>query len=144
MARGVYFGLGLKHDQPWLVRATMEGVMYNLCECRKVFDEMALPQTKLIASGGGAKGNTWKQIQADMLDMPVYTTETEEEACLGAAILAAVGVGQYRDVLVACSEIVTMSPEVTEPIPENVKKYREYQGVYSDLYAGVKDLYGRL
>ena len=143
-ARGVYFGLGMKHDQAYVVRATMEGVMYNLCECQSVFNEMGITQTKLISSGGAAKGAAWKQIQADMLDKPVYTTKTEEEACLGAALLGAVGVGIYPDVRTACRQIITFSSQVTEPIPENVKIYREKQAVFHDLYFSVKNLYPRL
>ena len=61
----------MKHDQACIVRAAMEGVMYNLKECKKIFDRTQIPQKKLIASGGGSKGTTWRQIRADMLDMPV-------------------------------------------------------------------------
>ena len=143
-ARGVYFGLGMKHDQSYVVRATMEGVMYNLCECKSVFDEMEISQTNLISSGGAAKGVAWKQIQADMLDKPVYTTQTEEEACLGAVILAAVGIGIYPDVKTACRQIVKFSEEVTEPIAKNVELYREKQAIFHDLYYSVKNLYPRL
>lgn len=143
-ARGLYFGLGMKHEQPHLVRAAMEGVMYNLCECRNVFQKAGLAQTRLIASGGGAKGRTWRQIQADMLGMPVYTTKTEEEACLGAAILAAVGVGIYKDIHTACETIVKLEAEVVEPIQENTMRYQEYQSLYRELYGSVKGLYSRL
>lgn len=143
-ARGVYFGLSMKHDQASMVRATMEGIMFNLCECQSVFDEMNITQTKVISAGGASKGVTWKQIQADMLNKPIHTTQTQEEACLGAAILAAVGVGLYPDVKTACKQIVTFSPEVTEPIAENVKIYREKQQIFHDLYFTVKDMYPRL
>lgn len=143
-ARGVYFGLSMKHDQASMVRATMEGIMFNLCECQSVFNEMKITQTKVISAGGASKGVTWKQIQADMLDMPIYTTQTQEEACLGAAILAAVGVGIYPDVKTACRQIVTFSPVVTEPIQENVKIYREKQAIFHDLYFTVKEMYPRL
>ena len=87
-AKGVYFGLSMKHEQGHLVRATMEGVLYNLRECLRIMDENGVPTQKVISSGGAAKGKTWKQIQADVLGMPVYTTATEEEACQGAAIQA--------------------------------------------------------
>lgn len=143
-ARGVYFGLSMKHDQAYMVRSTMEGIMFNLCECQGVFNEMGITQTKVISAGGASKGVTWKQIQADMLNMPIHTTQTQEEACLGAAILAAVGVGIYPDVKTACRQIVTFSPEVTEPIAENVKIYREKQQIFHDLYFTVKDMYPRL
>ncbi|MDD3337556.1 MAG: xylulokinase [Lachnospiraceae bacterium] len=143
-ARGIYFGLGMKHQQGHIVRATMEGVMFNLKECLGILDEMKVDRSKLIASGGAARGVTWKQIQADMLDMPVYSTKVQEEACQGAAILAAVGVGLYADVKEACTATVRMSDAVTEPIAENVKIYNEKQQIFHELYFRVKDLYPRI
>lgn len=143
-ARGVYFGLGLKHSQAHMVRAAMEGVMYNLKQCKNIFDEMHIPQKKLIASGGAAKGKCWKQIQADMLEMPVYTTMVQEEACMGAAIMASVGIGYYKDVYTACREIVALGAEVTEPIRENVKRYQEQQEIFCELYEGIKGFYSRM
>ena len=143
-AKGVYFGMGMKHEQSHIIRATMEGVMFNLKECEAVLDEMGIRRTRLIASGGAAKGITWKQIQADILEMPVYTTETEEEACQGAAILAAVGCGMYRDVKEACSAIVKINDSPVEPVTENVKRYRQQQEIFKELYLRVRDLYPRL
>ena len=107
-------------------------------------DEMGIQRTKMIASGGAAKGVTWKQIQADILEMPVYTTKTEEEACQGAAILAAVGCGMYRDIKEACSRIVKINDCPVEPVTEHVKRYREQQALFRELYLKVKDLYPRL
>lgn len=144
LARGAYFGLGLKHDQAYLIRAVMEGVMFNLRECKKIFDELGIPQNKLVASGGAAKGKCWKQIQADVMDMPVYTTLVEEEACFGAAIMAAVGVGIYRDIYSACKETVKWNPEITEPIAENVKTYQEKQQIFSQLYKNVESIFPEL
>lgn len=144
LARGVFFGLGLKHEQAYLVRAVMEGVMYNLRECRKIFDELGIPGRKLVASGGAAKGKCWKQIQADMLDMPVYTTLVQEEACYGAAIMASVGTGIYPDVYAACREMVKWSPEVTEPIRENVQIYQERQEIFSQLYKMSEPVFSKL
>jgi xylulokinase len=143
-ARGVFFGLGMKHEQPHLVRAAMEGVMYNLCECMKILDELGIRHERLISSGGGARGRAWKQIQADMLDMPVYTTNTREEACMGAVITAAVGTGAYASVAEACSSIVTLSDTPVLPIRENVKIYKEQQLVFVDLYHSVRQLYQRI
>ena len=140
-AKGVFFGLGLRHDQGHLIRATMEGVMFNLRACRGIFDEMGLPVKRLIASGGAARGRTWRQIQADMLDMPVHTTCVEEEACHGAAILALVGAGVYKNVEEACAATVRLSDDVTMPTPENVKMYRERQAIFDELYADLKGLF---
>ncbi len=139
-AKGMYFGLGMKHEQGHIIRATMEGVLFNLRECLNILDEMQVERKTLIASGGAARGTTWKQIQADMLNMPVHTTLVSEEACQGAAMMALVGIGAYKDLAQAASAVVKMSPDVVEPIPENVKIYEEKQAIFHQLYEGTKDL----
>lgn len=143
-ARGVFFGMGLIHDQAAMIRAVMEGVIYNLKVCKSIFDQKGICQKRLISSGGGARGETWRQIQADVFDMPVYTTEVEEEACLGAAILAAVGTGVYGFVSEACEKMVSVCSDVTEPIRTNVRYYRERQELFCELYESVKGLYCKL
>lgn len=144
LAKGVFMGLSMKHDQAYMVRAVMEGVLYNLRECKKIFDEMQVPQKKVVASGGAAKGVCWKQIQADMLDMPVHTTAVQEEACFGALIMPAVGIGIYPDIYEACRCLVSWNPKVTEPIPEHVKKYQEQQAVFEELYERVEGIFPKL
>ena len=129
------------HEQGHMVRATMEGILFNLKECLGILDEMKVDRSRLIASGGAARGVTWKQIQADILDMPVHTTEIKEEACHGAAILAGVGVGLYANIKEACERTIRMSTAVVEPIPEHVNIYNEKQQIFHDLYFRVKDLY---
>lgn len=143
-ARGIYFGMGMKHEQCHVIRATMEGVIYNLKECIAILDEIGIRRNRMISSGGAARGNTWKQIQADILEMPVYTTNTEEEACQGAAILAAVGCGMYGDIEEACRAVVKLNEHPVEPIAQNVERYRIQQQIFRELYCKVKDLYPKI
>ena len=140
-AKGVYFGLGMNHTQAHLIRATMEGVLFNLRECLGIFDGIHLERKSLLASGGAARGKTWKQIQADMLDMPVRTAIVEEEACQGAAILAMVGAGVFPDIPSACSRIIRLSDELVEPIPENVRRYEAKQALFHSLYGQAEELF---
>ncbi len=139
-AKGIYFGLGMKHEQGHLIRATMEGVMLNMKECLSILDEMKVERKLLIASGGAARGNTWKQIQADMLNMPVHTTLVSEEACQGAAMMALVGTGAYTNLAEAAKSTVRLSPNVVEPIPSHVKLYEAKQEVFHELYERTKEL----
>ena len=139
-ASGSFSGLRMHHEQAHLVRAVMEGVMFNLKECLCILDGLQVKPQFLISSGGAARGRTWRQIQADMLEMPVHTTKVEEEACQGAAILAAVGAGCYSTVQEACRNTVSMSEEVIEPVPENGKLYREKLHTFRELYLRTKDL----
>ncbi len=133
-ARGVFFGLSIKHTYKDMTRSIMEGVVYNLKQSYDILVDMGISSDRLIASGGGANGRTWKQIQADVFNMPVYSTSSEEEACLGAAILAAVGQGYFATVEEACSEMVGIKDEVVYPIADNHMRYKEMQEIFVDLY----------
>lgn len=143
-AKGMYFGLSMMHEQSHIVRATMEGILFNLKECLGILDEMNVKRSKLIASGGAARGVTWKQIQADMLNMPVYSTNIMEEACHGAAILAGVGVGIYKDIIEACEATIAMSDTVVEPVSENVRIYNEKQQIFRELFMSIREFYPRI
>lgn len=139
-ARGVFFGLTMKQEQAHMVRAVMEGVVLNLRECLGFFDDLGIKKELLIASGGGARGKTWRQIQADVFDMPVYVTKTEEEACTGAAMMAAVGIGWFQDVREAAKIVVKMGEEVLYPIPEHVKVYEEKRQLFRELYGKLESM----
>lgn len=139
-ARGVFYGLSMEHGQAHLVRSVMEGIVLNLRQCLDIFEETGIRTEGryLIASGGGARGKTWRQIQADIFNMPVYKAKTREEACTGAAMTAAVGAGWFHSVEEAAKAIAGMEPEPVCPIPENVKRYQEsrerFRNVYSSLF----------
>lgn len=140
-ARGIFFGLSFQHSQAHMVRGVMEGVILNLRECLDIFEESGI-HTKnqcLIVSGGGARGRTWRQIQADVFGMPVYKTETEEEACTGAAIMAAVGAGWFGSVEEAVRDIVKTEKEAVYPILENVKRYQEKRIIFRRIYSSLFD-----
>ncbi len=139
-AKGIFFGLAMKHGQGHLIRAVMEGVAYNLYECMEIMKGLGLPVSRLIASGGGAKGQLWRQILADMFGVPVYTTETTEEACTGAAMMAAVGLGWYKDTAQAVEETVKLAEQATVPVPDHTALYEENRWRFRGLYEGTKGL----
>ncbi|MBO4368281.1 MAG: xylulokinase, partial [Clostridia bacterium] len=71
-ARGVFYGLTLGTTRADITRAVMEGVTYSL---RQVVDLMrSFTQCECVyASGGGAASPLWRQMMADIFDLPVYT-----------------------------------------------------------------------
>ena len=95
----------------------------------------------MIASGGGARGNLFLQIQADMYDREIYTNLGKEQSCIGAAIAAAVCTGEYASYQQACEKIVRYSDKVTVPDPGNHKVYMELFEKYTELYSHNKDLF---
>ena len=89
----------------------------------------------------GQKSLLFRQIQADMYDCPIYTNQGKEQASIGAAMTAAVGSGYLMDYEEACGQMVHLSPEVTEPIPENVKLYEEEFLRFKEIYFANKALF---
>ncbi len=96
--RGAFLGLDLRHTRADLLRATLEGVALGL---RNVLDELRrlTPVAEpLTLVGGGANSPFWRQIYADVYHVPVVKTRAgQQAAALGAAAVAAVGVGLWKD-----------------------------------------------
>ncbi|MFC7404315.1 xylulokinase [Georgenia alba] len=93
-ARGAFVGLGRHHGRPHLVRAVLEGVAFNLAVCLEAFRQGGTVIDRVDAVGGGAASDAWLQIMADVWGVPVARRTVVEEAnSLGAAVVAAVGLG---------------------------------------------------
>lgn len=141
LAKGIYFGMTLRHSYKNMIRAAMEGVILSLRLSLEIFQELKIPIERITASGGGAKSPIWLQMQADIFNAPIYTIAGKEEACTGAAILAGVGVGIYPSVEQACSAIVKYNEKITLPNPENTRVYDETFAKFKLLYLNNKNLY---
>lgn len=137
-ARAVWFGLSQRHGINEVCRSVMEGVTYSLRDTVELFRENGLEVKKVVASGGGAKSQLWKQMQADIYNATVVTTNMEEGPAAGGAILGAVGAGYFGSIQEACDTLLEITSE-TQPIPENVKIYNEYYEIYRNLYGTLKD-----
>ena len=100
------------------------------------------PLVELRASGGGTNSALWKQIIADVLDVPISMTRTAEGVATGAAILAAVGAGWYDSVDTACEVMVEVG-QVTEP-GADASAYGAVYAIYRDLYPALRGPFARL
>ncbi|WP_332634209.1 xylulokinase [Halalkalibacter flavus] len=140
-AKGIFFGLTLEHSTDHFVRAVMEGVIYSLRDSLEIIKSLGIQSDKIIASGGGAKSKVWLQIQADIFNKPVYTTNSIEEASIGAAIIAGVGIGIYSSLEQACNKIISYNSEVMYPNEENVLIYDYYYNLFKELYKRNKELF---
>ncbi|MCR4819104.1 MAG: xylulokinase [Fretibacterium sp.] len=133
-ARGVFLGLTLNHNRADMERAVMEGVTFALKDCLSLLTETGARCDRIIAAGGGARSNLWLQIQADIFERDVYRSASKEQACLGAAITAAVGVGEFKDFDEACARCVDAPAPVFHPNAENAAIYRKAYPVFQDIY----------
>lgn len=140
-AKGILFGMTLRHSYKHMVRAVMEGVILSLRLSLEIFKELNIPVERVVASGGGANSNIWLQMQADIFNTDIYTVSGKEEACTGAAIVAGVGVNIYKSIEEACLFIIKYKQKVTVPNVENSKVYNEAFEKYKMLYINNKNLF---
>lgn len=142
-ARGAFVGLARSHDVCDLVRAVLEGVVFNL---RIIFDALTeqgarLQSLKMI--GGGIRNPVLCQILADVLAIPIERLESGEFATsLGAAVCAGVGVKLFDDFSVA----ETMCPVAGANIPDTtaVDAYQRLYPLFNDAYRALETMFGRL
>ena len=133
-AQGAFIGLTLRHHQGHMVRAVMEGVVFALRDGFELMQQLGVPVERVIASGGGTRHPLWLQLQADILNRPIYQTQTEEAAAVGAALLAGVGTQVYADAPEACRCSVKWRKDIVQPIPENVASYDAAFSTYKQFY----------
>ena len=132
-ARGVFFGLHLRHDKRHLARAVMEGVAFGLRDSFEIIEEMGVSITQVRASGGGARSELWRQIQADVTGRSHCTINVDEGPAFGVALLAGVGAGIWGSVPEACRATIRVVDE-KEPRPEASVEYQQYYALYQKLY----------
>ncbi|HUT33609.1 MAG TPA: xylulokinase [Planctomycetota bacterium] len=142
-ARGVFFGLALRHERRHIVRAVMEGVAFALRDSLEIFRSIGVTSRQTLAAGGGARSAVWGQILADVLGTPLAPVEAAEPAACGAAILAGVGTGVFPSLEQGAARVARLGPTV-EPIARNVAIYNERHAFFQSLYPRLKDAYREL
>ena len=143
-ASGAFLGLTLAHDRYDMQRAVLEGVAFALRDCLEIINSLDIRIDRLLISGGGGKSALWRQIIADILEMPLRQTDFDEQAAMGAIICAQLAVGAYPSFEEACKAQVRESGVITEPVPKNFAIYRECYEIYREAYSTNKALFLRL
>ncbi len=142
-ARGAFFGITLRHDRGHFVRSVLEGVAYGLRDSFGILDAMGVPITQVRASGGGARSELWRQIQADVTGHDHVTINIDEGPALGVALLAGVGAGIYPSVEKACRSVIKVA-RTTNANLETKKAYDRFYPIYQSLYQSLKPEFGKV
>ena len=140
LARGSFVGLTLRHGQGHVSRAIMEGVAYALRQVLETISELSVPVGNLLAAGNGLESSVWRQIMADVLNRPLSLSREGEQAGRGAAMIAGIGAGIYRDYS-ELEKIVTGRREVTNPKPAHRELYDTQYGHFCRLYPLLKPVF---
>lgn len=140
LARGVFIGLTPYHTRGHLARAVMEGVAFSLKQALNIAIEVGGSANTLVASGGGMESDVWRQIMADIFGIPLRKSLQKEQAAIGAAILAGVGIsafsaqGDTTAQFAAAAEHAAVYGQPTLP-------RTKYQHYYDELFAQFSTLY---
>ena len=138
LARGAFIGLTVRHRRGHLTRAVLEGVAFGLKDSFTLIKDTGLGEIRQVrASGGGMKSMLWRRILASVLEAELVSVNTTEGAAFGAALLAGVGAGIWRDVPDACATTIRVT-EIVLPDPRYVKSYRTAYIIYQGLYPALK------
>jgi len=140
-ARGVFLGLSLSHTRFHMYRAILEGVAFGMRNILSRMEESRKPITVLRGCGGVTENELWKKIIADVTGKPIVLTNNSANAgILGAAIIAAVGSGVYRNFQDACNGM-TETTAVIEPDMSEHEAYDPYYRKYLSLYEHTRQLF---
>jgi len=97
-ARGVIIGLTRGTTAGHIARAALEGIAYQVADLGDAMKaDSKVPLTELRVDGGASKNDLLMQFQADILDVPVVRSAVTETTALGAAYLAGLAVGFWKD-----------------------------------------------
>ena len=138
-ARGAFLGINLDKRREHFIRAILEGVAFSLNHVIETFSELGLETRRIRTAGGGSKSMVWNQIKADVTRRTVELTKVSELGCLGAAILAGIGVGTFSSLKEASRSIVSVTQEVASN-PKNHRTYSELFGVYKENFSKFRDI----
>ncbi|MBN1538309.1 MAG: hypothetical protein JW908_16350 [Anaerolineales bacterium] len=140
-ARGGFIGLTSSHTRSHFVRAVYEGVGFAVRHVLETCEQAAgLRAAFLVICGGGSRSRFWNQIKADVLQRPVFTTVNQVTACLGAAMLAGVGAGYFKDIHHACQSMTRLG-EPIEPRSAVSGCYENNFQIYKNLYPALQPLF---
>jgi xylulokinase len=131
-ARGAWVGLSLSHTRGHLMRAAFEGVAFAIRDGFEALLETGIEAPGLRLAGGGTTIQLWRQLLADTLQRPLYTTQISSASARGAALLAGVASGVFS----SCEDTLRFAPT-----PQLVA---EPQGNLEEAYEGFQTLYPRL
>ncbi len=138
-AKGLFYGIDFSKTRAHFSRAVMEGVAYSLRHNLEVAEQAGAHSETLRSMGGAANSRLWMQIKADVTGKKIAVPSADTATALGAAVLAGVGTGMYRDFEDAVRRTVTVRREFV-PDPETAAAYSEGYAVYRGVYEALKNM----
>lgn len=139
-AKGVWFGISMKHTKAHFARAIFEAVGYTLQRNIDALSDMGIEVSEVRSLGGGSKSPVWSQIKADITGKRMMTTKSKEAACLGAALLAGKATGIFDSIDKAVDSMIDIKATF-EPNKENKAVYEAGYNMYKKLFNDLSECF---
>jgi xylulokinase len=136
-ARGAFVGLRSHHTRAHLTRAVLEGVVFSLRDGLDIMRGLGVEIRRVRATGGGGRSRLWRQMQADVFNLPIQRTVADEGPAYGAALLAGVAAGRFNDAVEAAG-VTRLAPDIAEPDAEQVRRYESIYSRFRQLYPALR------
>ncbi|MCO0861190.1 gluconokinase [Staphylococcus pasteuri] len=142
-ARGSFFGLTLSHKKEHMIRAALEGVLYNLYTVYLALIEvMNETPNEIKATGGFAKSEIWRQMMADIFDTQLSVPESYESSCLGACVLGMNALGEIDDFSIIEQMVGTTHEH--QPDPNTVDIYQQLVKIFIKISRSLTESYSEI
>lgn len=142
-AAGTFIGMRMDTKREDMTLAVFEGVTFALRDSLEVARSLGIKIERTMICGGGAKSPLWKRLVANILNVEVEVPVSEEGPGFGAAILAAVGCGEYESVEKAAKSIIKIKEKI-KPEADLVVKYEEKYQKFKKIYPALKDVFKKI
>ena len=138
--RGAFHGLSMNHDRSHLCRAVVEGCVYALRDITDRLSAMGLAGGEMRVVGGGSRSPLWLQMKADVTGIEVRPVLDAEPTALGAAMLAAVCAGAFRDAGEAAAQMTRLAENSYQPNPADREAYDDGYRAYRRMFDALDGL----
>ncbi len=142
-ARGAFFGLSTDITRGCLFRAVLEGMAADTQRCALAMAHLAQapPPDAIRVIGGLTRNPLYMRIKASLLGRPITVIELPDAVAMGAALLAGIGAGVYRDLADAQARL-RRDERVIEPDPAEHAFYRRFVAeVYAPAYPQLRPVH---
>ena len=144
LSRSTFIGILSHHARGHLFRAIIEGLCYEVRRLLEIMEASACTTVKQLRFIGSARNEFWLQAKADILNRSLEVPAVTEGTCLGAALLAGIGVGVYRDEQEAFQQAYRRG-KIYEPAAENIARYDTfYHEIFTDIYPTLAPLHHKI
>lgn len=141
-AKAGFLGVKMESTRADLFRSVLEGVTMNLNIILDILRKY-IPIQEILVIGGGAKGNVWRQMMADIYNANITVPVLLEEATsMGAAVTGGVGVGLFGS-FDAIDDFIQING-CNEPQPEAVAAYAPVKELFEACYEALLPVYDKM